>query len=124
MKAQRSIVIGLTLLLVGCSSIISSPTPNDDAKRSIAAVKISMVAAYTVTADLVQAGRLSRASAMDVYINLERAQVALAAAESNLVTNPTSATAYIATALQITTDILADLQRVSPTLRLPDGGAE
>src|SRR3989344_6110006 len=43
-----------------------------------------------------------------IYINRNQAEAALALAQANLVTNPTSASAHIATALQITTQGLAD----------------
>ena len=73
-----------------------------------------MTSAYTVTADLLQAGALPFDSAKAIYINLNQAEAALALAQANLVTNPTSASAYIATALQITTQVLADLDKIKP----------
>ena len=99
---------------LGCNAVASSPTPQDDALRAAAAVKVVMTSAYTVTADLLQAGALPFDSAKAIYINLNQAEAALALAQANLVTNPTSASAYIATALQITTQVWADLDKIKP----------
>lgn len=130
MRQAHRWVIGVALLVAGCGAVVSSPTPTDDAQRSVAAVKVALTAAYTTTADLVQAGKLSQDDGRMVYANLSRAEAALATAEARLVSDPTSAANYLATALQIALDQLGELQKVQPApvapvapIRLPDGGA-
>jgi hypothetical protein len=108
---RRVVVLAMMVLLAGCGSVVSSPTPQDTALRSVAAVKLSLTAAYTMTEDLILAGRLDIGQARDIYGNLERAQRALATAEALVAKDPASAQVYIATVLQIATDILADLNQ-------------
>lgn len=108
---QWALAVVVFVAGIGCSSFVSSPTHEDSARRAVASVKLALTAAYTTTEDFLIAHRISQDDARSVYRNLERAQNALASAEMLIVSDPTSAQRYIDAALEIVTDILADLQR-------------